>query len=60
MSREVRKKMEAANEEWVEEQCKNVERECQETARRPTTSARLSQRPNSISQQSSNRAVETF
>ena len=56
MNREVRKKTKAAKEEWIEEQCKNIQKE---TARRPSTPSRLSPRPTSISQQLWKTAVET-
>ena len=48
--------MKAAKEEWIEEQCKNIEKGMMSG---PTTPSRLSPRPNSKSQQSSKTAVET-
>ena len=67
MNREVRKKMKATKEEWTEKQCKNIERGMmsgkktqKKNPKRLTIPSRLFLRPNSISQQSSKTAVETF
>ena len=60
MNREVRKKMKAAKEEWIDEQDKNIEEEMMtQTARRPTRFSSLRPKPNSMSQQSSKTAVKT-
>ena len=38
VNKDVRKKMKAAKEEWIEEQCHNIEKKrWKETARRPVT-----------------------
>ena len=36
MNREVRKKMRPTKGVWIEEQCKNIEKGMNETAKRPT------------------------
>ena len=59
MNREVRKKMKAAKEEWIEEQCKNIEKVMMSGNSKAYNTLRLLSRPNSISQQSSKTAVET-
>ena len=60
VNREFRTKMEAAEEEWTEEQCKSIEKEMMPgNSKEAYTSLRLSPRPNSISQQSSRTAAET-
>ena len=51
--------MKTAKEEWIEEQCKNIEKAMMlENRKRPATPSRLSPRPNSTSQQSSKTTVE--
>ena len=55
MNREVRRKMKAAKEGWVEEQWKSIARGIM----LGTTPSRLSPRANSVSQQSSKTAAET-
>ena len=62
MNREVRKKMKAANKEWIEEHGKNKEKEVKsgDSKEAYNTLERLSPRPISISHQSSKTAVETF
>ena len=61
MNREVREKLKAAKEEWIEEQCKNIEKGMMSgnSKKCDTTPSRLSPRPNSVSQQSSKTAAET-
>ena len=54
MNREVRRKMKAAKEGWVEEQWKSIARGIM----LGTTPSRLSPRANSVSQQSSKTAAE--
>ena len=54
-NREVRRKMKAAKEEWIEEQWKSIEKGMM----LGTIPSRLSARANSISQQSSKTAAET-
>ena len=52
--------MKAAKEEWIEEQCKKVEKKMvSETARRLRPPSGLSPRPNSLIQQSSMTVAET-
>ena len=54
MNREVRRKVKAAKEEWIEEQCKSIERGMM----LGTMPSKPSPRANSISQQSSKTAAE--
>ena len=58
VNREVRKKMNATKEEWIEEQCKNTEKGMKSGKSKEAYNW-LSPRPNSISQQSPKTAVET-
>ena len=55
-NREVRKKVKAAKEEWIEEQCKSIERGMM----LGTMPSKPSPRANSIGQQSSKTAAETY
>ena len=55
MNREIKKKMKAAKEDWIEERCKNIEKGMMSgnsKEARPTPPSGLSLRSNSISQQS--------
>ena len=53
MSREARKKVKAAKEECIEQQCKNIEKAMMTgNSKEATTPLRLSPTPSSISQQS--------
>ena len=54
VNREVRRKVKAAKEEWIEEQCKSIERGMM----LGTMPSKPSPRANSISQQSSKTAAE--
>ena len=55
MNREVRRKIKAAKKEWIEEQCKSIEKGIM----LGTIPSRLSPRASSISQQSSKTTAET-
>ena len=60
MSREARKKVKAAKEECIEQQCKNIEKAMMTgNSKEATTPLRLSPTPSSISQQSSKAAEES-
>ena len=51
VNREVRRKMKAAREVWIQVQCKNIEKGTMSgNGKEATTPSRLSPRPNSISQ----------
>ena len=60
VNREVRKKMKAAKEEWIKEQCKDRDKGMMSgNSKEAYNTLRLPPRPNSISQQSSKTAVKT-